>query len=104
MEWAGSLVPQGLLVKGAKTAWRQAWLTLMKELAPQTPDGAYARPSYKFAFAPTAQLQARRACAVPHAWVLQTMQPPLFWIHRQASWATLPRQEAQAISHCHSAG
>ena len=43
---------------GAKTAWRTAWLTLMKELAPQSPEGAYERPSYKFAFPQTSQLQA----------------------------------------------
>ena len=33
---------------GAKGGWRLAWQTMMKELAPQTKDGAYARPSYQF--------------------------------------------------------
>ncbi len=31
---------------GAKTAWKFAWETMMKELAPQTKDGSYARPTY----------------------------------------------------------
>jgi hypothetical protein len=31
-----------------KTGWRLAWQTLMRELAPQSPDGSYARPSYTF--------------------------------------------------------
>ena len=100
MEIAGSLVPQGLLVKGrlpliangqgcsrsqlaqarygagAKGAWRTAWVTLMKELAPQSRDGAYERPSYKFSFGQTAQLQVERTqtCSRP---VLQARQPQL---------------------------
>lgn len=48
LEWTGSLVPQGLLVKGAKNGWKLAWKTMMKELAPQTADGSYSRPSYDF--------------------------------------------------------
>lgn len=73
LEWTGNLVPQGLLVKGApwpgylvvhptaaqvlccvffftgvKNGWRFAWQTMMKELAPQTADGSYSRPSYDF--------------------------------------------------------
>lgn len=48
LEWTGSLVPQGLLVKGAKNGWKLAWQTMMKELAPQTADGSYSRPSYDF--------------------------------------------------------
>lgn len=48
LEWTGSVVPQGLLVKTAKYAWRQAWLTLMKELAPQNKSGGYSRPTYTF--------------------------------------------------------
>ena len=28
--------------------WTFAWQTMMQELAPQTKDGSYARPSYKF--------------------------------------------------------
>ena len=31
---------------GAKYGWRLAWETMMKELAPQTKDGSYARPTY----------------------------------------------------------
>lgn len=34
---------------GAKTGWRLAWLTLMRELAPQSKDGAFQRPSYAYA-------------------------------------------------------
>lgn len=48
LEWTGKLVPQGLLVKGAKGGWKLAWQTMMKELAPQTADGSYSRPSYSF--------------------------------------------------------
>lgn len=41
-------VAQGLLVKTAKYGWRTAWQTLMTELAPQSKDGTYQRPSYSF--------------------------------------------------------
>ncbi len=33
---------------GAKTGWRLGWLTLMRELAPQSKDGAFTRPTYAF--------------------------------------------------------
>ena len=33
---------------GAKNGWKLAWKTMMKELAPQTADGSYSRPSYDF--------------------------------------------------------
>lgn len=48
MEWTGAIIPQGVLVKGVKTGWRLAWTALMKELAPQSKDGQYIRPSYDF--------------------------------------------------------
>eukprot|EP00277_Geminigera_cryophila_P038194 CAMPEP_0173103842 /NCGR_PEP_ID=MMETSP1102-20130122/38699_1 /TAXON_ID=49646 /ORGANISM="Geminigera sp., Strain Caron Lab Isolate" /LENGTH=223 /DNA_ID=CAMNT_0013998871 /DNA_START=41 /DNA_END=709 /DNA_ORIENTATION=+ len=48
LELTGALIPQGALVKGVKTGWRLAWTTLMKELAPQSKDGDYVRPSYSF--------------------------------------------------------
>ena len=48
LELTGAVVPQGALVKGVKTAWRLAWTTLMRELAPQSKDGDYVRPSYGF--------------------------------------------------------
>ena len=48
MEWTGAIIPQGVLVKGVKTGWRLAWSALMKELAPQSKDGEYIRPSYDF--------------------------------------------------------
>ena len=41
----------------------------MKELAPQTPEGAYERPSYKFSFKQTQELQASL-----HAWPLRPPQ------------------------------
>lgn len=37
-----------MLVKTAKFGWRTAWQTLMTELAPQSKDGQYKRPSYSF--------------------------------------------------------
>jgi len=46
LEWTGKLVPQGLLVKGAKAGWQLLWQTFMQELAPQSKDGEYSRPSY----------------------------------------------------------
>ncbi|BDA40825.1 Glutathione S-transferase omega-like 2 [Coccomyxa sp. Obi] len=46
LEWTGKIISQGTLVKGAKTGWNFAWETMMKELAPQTKDGSYARPTY----------------------------------------------------------
>jgi hypothetical protein len=35
-----------VFVTGAKMGWHFAWETMMKELAPQTKDGSYARPTY----------------------------------------------------------
>ncbi|CAG9466160.1 unnamed protein product [Pedinophyceae sp. YPF-701] len=48
LEWGGKLVPQGVLVKGVKAGWRQAWVIMMTELAPQGKDGAYQRPKQSF--------------------------------------------------------
>lgn len=48
LKWAGGMLPQGALVQGAKGAWKATWLTFMKELAPQSKDGAYSRPGYSF--------------------------------------------------------
>lgn len=44
LQWAGTVVPQGVVVTGVKTGWRAAWATMVTELAPQTSDGDYARP------------------------------------------------------------
>ena len=43
LELAGGLVPQGGLVKTARTGWKFIWLQMMRELAPQSPDGSYVR-------------------------------------------------------------
>uniref|UniRef100_A0A7S0WJ40 GST C-terminal domain-containing protein n=1 Tax=Chlamydomonas leiostraca TaxID=1034604 RepID=A0A7S0WJ40_9CHLO len=48
LEWSNKVLPQSQLVAGVKTGWRFAWQTMVKELAPQSKDGAYKRPSYKF--------------------------------------------------------
>eukprot|EP00904_Undaria_pinnatifida_P012182 jgi/Undpi1/8094/HiC_scaffold_24.g10566.m1 len=48
LELAGGLVPQGGLVKTARTGWKFIWLQMMRELAPQSPDGSYVRPNYGF--------------------------------------------------------
>eukprot|EP00884_Botryococcus_braunii_P007595 jgi/Botrbrau1/16837/Bobra.150_2s0061.1 len=48
LDWTGRLIPQGMLVKGAKAGWYLAWQTMMKELAPQQRDGSYSRPKYSF--------------------------------------------------------
>lgn len=42
LEWIPS---QQLLVRSAKFAWREAWKTMMAELAPQSTDGDYVRPA-----------------------------------------------------------
>ena len=41
-------MPQGLLVKGVKAAWRVQWELFMRELAPQSAGGSYSRPAYTF--------------------------------------------------------
>lgn len=33
---------------GVKNAWKLTWLTLMRELAPQSESGAFVRASYAF--------------------------------------------------------
>lgn len=43
LELAGGLVPQGGLVKTARFGWKFVWLQMMRELAPQSPDGSYVR-------------------------------------------------------------
>ncbi|CAN0175843.1 unnamed protein product [Ascophyllum nodosum] len=48
LELAGGLIPQGGLVKTARAGWKFIWLQMMRELAPQSPDGSYVRPSYGF--------------------------------------------------------
>jgi putative glutathione S-transferase len=48
LTWTNALVPQGLLVSGVKEGWKTAWQTMVRELAPQSRDGAYKRPSYSF--------------------------------------------------------
>lgn len=35
-------------MRAAKAAWRSAWRTMVTELAPQSPDGAYVRPAAAF--------------------------------------------------------
>ena len=42
LEWAG-LIPQSVVVKSSKFAWKEAWKTMTRELAPQAPDGTYTR-------------------------------------------------------------
>eukprot|EP00775_Hariotina_reticulata_P010760 gene10760-10916_t len=48
LEWTSKLVPQGALVTGARTGWRLAWQTMVRELAPQDQTGSYARPTAAF--------------------------------------------------------
>ncbi len=48
LEWTNAVLPQGKLVAGVKEGWRLAWQTMVRELAPQSKDGAYTRPSYAF--------------------------------------------------------
>jgi len=42
------VIPQGLIVKGAKATWFTIWEAMMKELAPQDSSGSYARPKDSF--------------------------------------------------------
>jgi putative glutathione S-transferase len=45
----GKVLPQGLLVTIAKSAWNAVWGVFMNELAPQSKgDGKYVRPEYSF--------------------------------------------------------
>ena len=48
LPFLGPVVPQGALVTPVKAAWRAAWQTMVTELAPQSRDGEYRRPSYAF--------------------------------------------------------
>lgn len=43
LELAGGVLPQGGLVKTARAGWKFIWLQMMRELAPQAPDGSYVR-------------------------------------------------------------
>ena len=54
---------------GAKGGWRLTWQTMMKELAPQTKDGAYARPTYQFNSGALPQpLKVREATSLVRLW------------------------------------
>ena len=48
LEKSGKILPQGPLVSTVKTSWKFAWTQFMTELAPQSKDGSYQRPSYSF--------------------------------------------------------
>ncbi|KAL6755645.1 putative glutathione S-transferase [Haematococcus lacustris] len=48
LEWTNKLLPQSTVVSVVKQGWRLAWQIMVRELAPQSKDGAYKRPSYKF--------------------------------------------------------
>lgn len=48
LEKTGRLVPQGAIVKLAKFGWNLVWKIFMNELAPQSKDGMYMRPGYRF--------------------------------------------------------
>eukprot|EP00198_Chlamydomonas_reinhardtii_P009687 XP_001699024.1 predicted protein [Chlamydomonas reinhardtii] len=48
LEWTNQVLPQGQLVSGVKEGWKMAWMAMMRELAPQSKDGAYTRPTYAF--------------------------------------------------------
>ncbi|KAG2492999.1 hypothetical protein HYH03_008663 [Edaphochlamys debaryana] len=48
LEWSNKVLPQGQLVGGVKEGWRLAWAAMMREMAPQSRDGAYQRPQYAF--------------------------------------------------------
>lgn len=48
LEVAGGVVTQGLVVSTARSAWRAAWRAMVTELAPQSAEGAYARPVSAF--------------------------------------------------------
>jgi putative glutathione S-transferase len=49
LTWLGPVVPQGAVVTGVKAGWKLAWQTMVTELAPQSKDGEYRRPTYAFA-------------------------------------------------------
>ncbi len=41
-------IPHSTFTQGVKAGWKAAWQVFMRELAPQSRDGAYARPAYTF--------------------------------------------------------
>ena len=56
LERAGGILPQSLLVKSTKTAWRAAWKTMVVELAPQgkkSATGGGSDGNFTAAIAPT---------------------------------------------------
>lgn len=82
LEWAGSLVPQGPLVTGTKQAWKIAFTTFVRELAPQTSDGAYARPRSAFSAEHLTSLDPSRQ-------YVAYVGPPCPWCHRVELAASL---------------
>lgn len=72
-------VPRAALVGAARLAWRQSWLALMRELAPQSTFGAYVRPP--------SSLVASSPLAVGGAPLRLVVGLPCPWCHR----ATLVR-------------
>lgn len=78
LEWTGGLLPQGQLVKTAKFGWQTLWLTFMRELAPQSSDGNYKRPSYTF------QNRIGDPTFPPHGRYFLYLGNPCPWCHRVA--------------------
>lgn len=81
MELAGGLVPQGGLVKGARAGWKFVWLQMMRELAPQSPDGAYVR---YFPAPSVAGNTVSGLClsAIGLEAIRATLPPPVLWRSR----------------------
>jgi putative glutathione S-transferase len=47
LENASKFLPQGQIVQTAKWSWNAIWKIFMTELAPQSKDGTYERPTYQ---------------------------------------------------------
>lgn len=83
MEWASSaLGGQKTLVKGASWATQQTWRTMVRELAPQSPEGEYVRPPSQI----TAPRGAALDASARHALYVGNTCP---WCHRAQLVLTL---------------
>jgi len=96
LEWASSaLGGQKALVRTAGWAFRETWRTMVKELAPQSPDGDYLRP--------TSSIQATTGGSLPelalnepgHAVYIGNTCP---WCHRVQLAVTLARIPSSLVA------
>ena len=91
LEWIPS---QQLLVGTAKFTWSTLWLTMLSELAPQSPDGEYVRPAPQLGSAATWPAELPGVAGRYHVYVGNACP----WCHRVSIVLALRQLAGDVIS------